>query len=167
MGSMTTSSSSSSPPTTGAARGRSHLRVWVVVAAAFLLGLAVGLGRPSLPAALAILAAAAIGTGAFFACGRPRRPAPTRLRPLGLSAVFSVKLDGGPLTVGRSENCDVTLPLETVSSQHCRLYRKRTSWFVEDLGSRNGTCVNGKPVRTSRLRPGDTLSIADFDFRVC
>lgn len=151
---------------TGAAPWRSQLWIWLVVAAAFSLGLGVGLRRPSLPAALAMLSVAALGAGALFTRRRLRRLAPTRLRPLGLSAVFSVKLDGGPLTVGRSEDCDVTLPLETVSGRHCRLYKKRCCWFVEDLGSRNGTRVNGRSVRIRRLRPGDTLSVADFDFEV-
>jgi pSer/pThr/pTyr-binding forkhead associated (FHA) protein len=80
---------------------------------------------------------------------------------------FSVKLSGSTLTVGRSETCDVTLPLETVSAEHCRVYRKYAAWYVQDLGSRNGTRVNGELVRARRLRVGDTLSVADFDFRVC
>lgn len=163
---MSNPTSSSSPASTGAALRRSGLWVWLVVAGAFLAGVAVGLERPSLPAVLVMVAAVAIVAGAYVGSRRAGRPTPTRLRPLGLSAVFSVKLNGGPLTVGRSEECDVTLPLETVSSRHCRLFRKRASWFVEDLGSRNGTRVNGKPVRTRRLQPGDTLSIADFEFRV-
>jgi len=164
---MTTSSSSTRPPQASDGLWQTRLRASLVVLAAFALGLVLGLKRPSPLLAIAIVGAVAAILFALAICRRRRRPPPARLRPLGLSAVFSVKLDGGTLILGRGQHCDVTLPLETVSAEHCRVFKTPSGWFVEDLGSRNGTRINGKPIRKRRLRIGDTLSVADFEFRVC
>ncbi|MCS7313728.1 MAG: RDD family protein, partial [Acidobacteria bacterium] len=50
----------------------------------------------------------------------------------------------GEYTIGRSQQCDVTVDHETVSRQHARLYVEEYRAFIEDLGSSNGTFINGK-----------------------
>ncbi len=50
--------------------------------------------------------------------------------------------------IGRSGNCAVALPDDTVSSRHAMLRRQDGRWWVEDLGSTNGTRVNGRPVNS-------------------
>ncbi|GAC1319965.1 MAG: hypothetical protein NVS2B16_16610 [Chloroflexota bacterium] len=60
--------------------------------------------------------------------------------------------------VGRSDDNEIVLNDTFVSTQHARLAWNGRGWMVEDLGSTNGTRVNGKPVRkTMAVKPGDTL----------
>jgi two-component system, cell cycle response regulator len=64
----------------------------------------------------------------------------------------------GPATIGREPGLELTLNAEGVSRKHCRVFGKAKSWFVEDLGSTNGTFVNGERVRKRRrLKAGDRL----------
>jgi pSer/pThr/pTyr-binding forkhead associated (FHA) protein len=93
-------------------------------------------------------------------------PAPTRLVPVGLAGSLAVKLVGNSMLVGRLPCCRVEIPLPTVSSHHCRLARVGSRWYIEDLGSRNGTFVNGSRIRKKRLHIGDKISIGDFALRV-
>jgi len=60
--------------------------------------------------------------------------------------------------VGRDQNCDVVLSFSTVSRVHAELRVTDRCWQVEDLGSTNGTKVNGDRVVKCRLHSGDTLS---------
>ncbi|MEX2143777.1 MAG: FHA domain-containing protein [Anaerolineales bacterium] len=48
------------------------------------------------------------------------------------------------VTIGRHPSCEWMLPDETVSSRHARLTFLRDQWWLEDLGSRNGTYLNGE-----------------------
>ena len=50
------------------------------------------------------------------------------------------------VTIGRGEDNDLVLKTTTVSRDHARLSHKEGRWFVEDLGSRNGTFVNTKRI---------------------
>lgn len=63
------------------------------------------------------------------------------------------------VTVGRAGGCGVLLPEDTFVSQlHARLFRQNGDVFVEDLGSTNGTFVNGRKVAAPvPLRKGDTV----------
>ncbi len=69
------------------------------------------------------------------------------------------------LTVGRRETCDIILRFGNVSSNHCELTLESGYWFVKDLGSRNGTRLNGYRISKKRMDPGDTLSIAKRDYK--
>src|SRR5262249_34898455 len=83
-------------------------------------------------------------------------------------------LDGGPpidivkdLTlVGRKEECDLRLEHKSVSKMHCVLVKTDGLLLLRDLGSTNGTRVNGTRVRRAALLPDDQLSIAHYKFRV-
>ena len=70
------------------------------------------------------------------------------------------------LYVGRHASCDVRLRGPTVSRLHARLVFRDSCWIVQDLESRNGTAVNGKPVGRCRLAPGDDLAFADEHVRI-
>jgi acyl dehydratase len=65
------------------------------------------------------------------------------------------------LTVGRSGGCQIAVPDDTFASQlHARLYRAGDDAFVEDLGSTNGTYVNGQRVTApTPVRRGDSLQV--------
>jgi hypothetical protein len=65
------------------------------------------------------------------------------------------------LYVGRHASCDVHLNSPTVSRRHARLMFRDACWIVQDLESKNGTAVNGRPVGRCRLAPGDELAFAD------
>jgi diguanylate cyclase (GGDEF)-like protein len=65
-----------------------------------------------------------------------------------------------PLTIGRSPGCEVHIDQESVSRQHCRIRFDGNDFLVRDLGSTNGTYVNGIPVDDgSRVRHGDQLRV--------
>jgi predicted component of type VI protein secretion system len=66
--------------------------------------------------------------------------------------------------IGRREDCDFRIPLGEVSRKHCRLLREGNEVRVEDLGSSNGTYVNGQRVQETTLNPGDTLQIGPLAF---
>jgi hypothetical protein len=70
---------------------------------------------------------------------------------------------GDELTVGRGGGCGVVIPDDQfVSTVHARLFRRGDETYVEDLGSRNGTFVNGQPVRApTRLKRGDRVQFGE------
>lgn len=70
------------------------------------------------------------------------------------------------LMVGRRESADIVLRFPNVSGNHCELSLVDGFWFVKDLGSSNGTKVNGSRVSEQRLDPGDTLSVAKHEYEV-
>ena len=68
--------------------------------------------------------------------------------------------------VGRNEDCDVRLDHKSVSKLHCILVKTDGLVLVRDLGSTNGTRVNGQRVRRAALLPNDNLAIATFRYKV-
>ena len=91
---------------------------------------------------------------------------PTTLTPgRGAARWFgqAVAVPDSPATVGRDAACGVTVEGPGVSGRHCRLRWDGRAWLAEDLGSRNGTAVNGTPVGPASpavLGPGDVLTLA-------
>jgi pSer/pThr/pTyr-binding forkhead associated (FHA) protein len=68
--------------------------------------------------------------------------------------------------VGRKEECDLRLDHKSISKMHCVLVKTDGLLLVRDLGSTNGTRVNGQRIRRAALLPNDQLTIAGFKFRV-
>ena len=68
--------------------------------------------------------------------------------------------------IGRGEECDLRVPLASVSRRHTRLSLRDGSLSVEDLGSSNGTYVNNQRVTESALKAGDRLVIGPVVFTV-
>lgn len=68
---------------------------------------------------------------------------------------------GNELTLGRGSGCGVSLPADTFASGlHARVFRRDGEYFVEDLGSTNGTLLNGQKVTAPvALRGGDRLQV--------
>jgi len=77
-----------------------------------------------------------------------------------------IPLGRGPILVGRHPLCDVRLPSIRVSRRHCCLTEVDGVVIVRDLGSTNGTSINGRRVEAGRLRPGDELAIANLRYRL-
>jgi pSer/pThr/pTyr-binding forkhead associated (FHA) protein len=67
----------------------------------------------------------------------------------------------GELTIGRAAGCGVSLPDDTfVSNVHARVYERDGDVFVEDLGSTNGSLVNGATLTSAtKLRKGDRIQV--------
>src|SRR6476620_10250730 len=68
--------------------------------------------------------------------------------------------------VGRKEDCDVRLDHKSVSKQHCVIVKTDGLLLLRDLGSTNGTRVNGQRVRRAALLPNDELQIASLRYSV-
>jgi hypothetical protein len=79
----------------------------------------------------------------------------------GEGKVFSIKT--GKTRIGSLEDNDVTLPATTVSRYHAEIDARGRKVRITDLGSRNGTRVNGHAVTESPLEPGDRIGIADVE----
>jgi hypothetical protein len=77
------------------------------------------------------------------------------------------ELDAQSVTAGRGETNDIALDGdEFASSRHARFETRRDGVWVEDLGSTNGTYVNGvKLSRSRRLTPGDIVRVGETDLR--
>ncbi|MEM8864315.1 MAG: SpoIIE family protein phosphatase [Planctomycetota bacterium] len=72
------------------------------------------------------------------------------------------ELDADQSIIGRSSDCQVSLDVAAVSRRHAALVQDAGRFFVEDLGSRNGTLVNGqKIVDRTPLRDGDRILVCD------
>ena len=67
--------------------------------------------------------------------------------------------------VGRNEDCDVRLDHKSISKIHCVIVKTDGLLLVRDLGSTNGTRVNGTRVRRGMLLPNDKISFANFHYR--
>lgn len=68
-------------------------------------------------------------------------------------------LDGrGPWSVGRSEENDIVIQDPNVSRKHAQLSRLENGFVVEDLGSTNGTLLDGAPIDRERIESGDELT---------
>ncbi len=71
----------------------------------------------------------------------------------------------GPLLIGRGEENDITIASRFVSTRHARVFPHDEQWLVEDLGSTNGTLLNGTPLTSPRtLKSGDRLLVGDTEF---
>jgi hypothetical protein len=80
-----------------------------------------------------------------------------RLRPPRIKA-------GSAVTLGRSPECDYIVRNATVSARHAELRRSAEGWSLRDLGSRNGTRVNGWLIKEQQLADGDEVTFGDSTF---
>jgi pSer/pThr/pTyr-binding forkhead associated (FHA) protein len=70
----------------------------------------------------------------------------------------------GSTTIGRRQDCSLRIALGNVSRRHCQLSRDGRDIRVLDLGSSNGTFVNGRRVQESPLLPGDRVQVGSLTF---
>jgi ABC-type multidrug transport system ATPase subunit/pSer/pThr/pTyr-binding forkhead associated (FHA) protein len=94
-----------------------------------------------------------------FLAGRETRLASRELPVLG---VRTVTFEGDQLTLGRDPRNDVVLPDPNVSRFHAEVVRGDGGIELVDLGSRNGTRLDGEPVQTGRLDAGGEIGIGPF-----
>lgn len=66
------------------------------------------------------------------------------------------------VTIGRSRDSDIFLPDQWLSRHHAEILKKDANFFLHDLGSKNGTLLNGEPVHGDRrLRHGDVITLGE------
>lgn len=70
-----------------------------------------------------------------------------------------VSVNSDTVTIGRGLSCDVVLNDTSASREHARIMFAGGYYVIQDLGSRNGTCVNGKKVAKAKLKDGDLIQI--------
>ncbi len=127
-------------------------------------------------------------------CPSCRKPAEVSRGAVGMNVqcrackgVFPVPLGSGHLTIewglplvgtqvalvppneikiGRGDDNDLVLPGAKVSRHHTRIFWRDDEWIVQDLGSGNGTFINGAKIRETRLENHVGLAIGDFLIRV-
>lgn len=84
----------------------------------------------------------------------------------GPNAGRRYKLGDGDYIIGRRSDCQIFVPDMRVSRQHARIRRENQQWAIEDLGSNNGTYVNGQRVQSGILHDQDEIVIANNRIRV-
>ena len=68
--------------------------------------------------------------------------------------------------IGRDEHCEIVLPFQSVSGEHALLQFKEGGYVLEDLGSTNGTKINGlTPMGAATLYDGDEIALGDARLR--
>jgi len=109
-----------------------------------------------------------------FANQSAEAPAP----PSATRAFLLVETEGAPpvefdlgaavISIGRASDNDVIVDDPLVSRHHCQLKLQHGAYGLTDLGSRNGSFVNGQPVSEIALGPGDRIRIGatSLEFRV-
>ena len=71
------------------------------------------------------------------------------------------------LVAGRDPDCGIPLADSSVSRHHCRIFLANDVVYIEDLGSQNGTSVNGIRLEMARaLRSGDTIQVGETVFQL-
>ncbi|MEX2080719.1 MAG: FHA domain-containing protein [Dehalococcoidia bacterium] len=77
-------------------------------------------------------------------------------------------LVAGEMTIGRSGENGIQIGDSSVSGRHASLARSRGRWVIADLGSTNGTAVNGRRISTKEVvvRPGDEISVGAVVLRL-
>lgn len=68
--------------------------------------------------------------------------------------------------LGRTPENTVVLADSTVSSRHGRLVHRKGAWQIEDLGSTNGTFLNGKQVKTAAVQYGDVVALGGVSMKL-
>lgn len=81
------------------------------------------------------------------------------------SVVKEVELVKPRTTLGRRPNNDIVIDNLTVSGEHAALHLQDQTVEVQDLGSTNGTFVNGQPIERQMLRDGDQVIIGKYEVR--
>jgi len=83
----------------------------------------------------------------------------------GIREEFKLQEDS-PLTIGRSQDADIAVADEKVSRLHCGVRFMDGDFIVKDLGSRNGTYLNGTQVDVATVKPGDKIRVGSTILKI-
>jgi hypothetical protein len=102
----------------------------------------------------------AVGAGAAgAAAGAPSLAEGELVIASGPDSGHSFKISGPAIRIGRAPDNDLVLRDPATSGHHARVERRGNQFFVVDLGSTNGTLVNGEVVMERELKNGDSITI--------
>jgi len=76
----------------------------------------------------------------------------------------SFSLPSNVTVIGRRHDCDLRIPLSSVSKRHCQVSYDQGVLKVRDLGSRNGTLLNGKKIKEAQVKAGDYVEVGPLKF---
>ena len=75
---------------------------------------------------------------------------------------------GGRIAIGRGKDCELVLFTDSASRRHAEVYPEGADFYVRDLGSKNGTYLNGEKLeRAHELRPGDRIGVGSCAITFC
>ena len=107
-----------------------------------------------------------VGTGTFLLAAEMREgPGGGAVGSVVLSDGTRVTIGDDPVTIGRMPECEVMLSDQNVSRRHAEVRRQNGEFVVVDLGSTNGTRVNGAGIRERRLADGDEITVGSSTLR--
>ena len=101
----------------------------------------------------------------YSTAGRVAEPLEERARAHQQNALLMIegkRMVVGPagVTIGRSRQCDVVLNDPNISRQHAEIRPRGGSWVLSDLGSTNGSCINGRRIdQPEVIKPGDEIEV--------
>jgi FhaA, N-terminal domain/FHA domain len=107
----------------------------------------------------------------YSTAGRVAEPLEERARARHETALLLLegkRLVVGPagVTLGRSRECDIVLNDPNVSRQHAEIRPRGGSWVLSDLGSTNGSCLNGRRIDSPEVvKPGDEIELGTSTIR--
>lgn len=78
----------------------------------------------------------------------------------------SHNLQSGAISIGRAGDNDLHIPDITVSSYHARIFTYLEASYIEDLGSTNGTYLNGRRITKHTLHPGDVIRMGKQELEI-
>ncbi|HEX2042231.1 MAG TPA: DUF3662 and FHA domain-containing protein [Acidimicrobiales bacterium] len=107
-----------------------------------------------------------LGKGEFLVTSAMvEAPGGAAVGSLALGDGRRVSIGEDPVTIGRLPECDIVLSDPNVSRRHAEVRRRGNDFVVVDLGSTNGTKVNGAGVRERRLADGDDITVGGTHIR--
>ena len=107
-----------------------------------------------------------VSTGTFLMAADVREsPGGAAVGTIVLPEGKRVSVGEDPVTIGRMPECDIVLADHNVSRRHAEVRRQDGGFVVVDLGSTNGTKVNGAGVRERRLADGDEITVGASTLR--
>lgn len=96
-----------------------------------------------------------------------RQPPPITLSTEQDSPPLTRQFSSSEIVMGRELTCDFPLNDQTVSSRHARLSYHQHQWWLEDMGSTNGTLLNGESVKSPVvITHGDVLRLGQVGVRI-
>ncbi len=89
-----------------------------------------------------------------------------KIQPLGVCHNRATRALFDGMLVGRDPDCAISIASDRVSRRHCRFDRRDGRWVVHDLGSRNGTELNGMRITEAEVSGGDRLRIGPAELEL-